>query len=197
MDLHQYILRGRVIHQMTDDEFYQFCIDNPELRLERNEHQEIIIMSPTATTSGYFNSEVSRQLANWNKQTRLGKTFDSSTGFLLSDGSVRSPDAAWVSDQQWSKLTAEQKKKFAPLCPEFVIEVKSESDNLSDLQKKMQIWISNGCLLAFLIDPELKQSFIYAKNAAVEQVKGFDKQLSGGTVLPEFELDLSELEDIY
>ncbi|WPP50375.1 Uma2 family endonuclease [Catalinimonas niigatensis] len=196
MDLHQYVLRGKVIHQMTDDEFYQFCTDNPELRLERNEHQEIIIMSPTGTTSGFNSSECFGQLYLWNKQTKLGKTFDSSTGFLLPDGSVRSPDAAWVSNTQWKQLTAEQKKKFAPLCPVFVIEVKSESDNLTDLQKKMQMWISNGCLLAFLIDPELKQSFIYAKNTAVEQIRGFDKQLSGGTVLPGFELDLSELEEV-
>ncbi|MEK6480582.1 Uma2 family endonuclease [Catalinimonas sp. 4WD22] len=196
MDLHQYVLRGKVIHQMSDDEFFQFCVDNPELRIERNEQQEIIIMSPTGTISGFNSSECFGQLYLWNKQSKLGKTFDSSTGFLLPDGSVRSPDAAWVSNQQWSQLTAEQKKKFAPLCPEFVIEVKSDSDNLGDLQKKMQMWISNGCQLAFLIDPEVKQSFVYDKDGTVQQLKGFDKQLSGNAVLPDFLLELTELEDV-
>lgn len=196
MDLHQYVLRGKVIHQMSDDEFFQFCVDNPELRIERNEQQEIIIMSPTGTTSGFNSSECFGQLYLWNKQSKLGKTFDSSTGFLLPDGSVRSPDAAWVSNQQWSQLTAEQKKKFAPLCPAFVIEVKSDSDNLGDLQQKMQMWITNGCQLAFLIDPEAKQSFIYENDGTVQQLKGFDKQLSGNTVLPGFLLELTELEDV-
>ncbi len=196
MELHQYVLKGKVIHQMTDDEFYQFCVDNTELNIERNQQQEIIIMSPTGTISGFNSSECFGQLYLWNKQSKLGKTFDSSTGFLLPDTSVRSPDAAWVSNAQWNQLTDEQKKKFAPLCPEFIIEVKSDTDKLGELQKKMQMWLSNGCRLAFLIDPEAKQSFVYQQQAEVKRMQGFDKLLSGGAVLPGFQLDLSELEEI-
>lgn len=190
---HYHVLRGRHIHKMTDEEFYRFCLDNPDLRIERNEQQEIIIMSPTGSLSGHLNAEILRQLANWSVKNGLGKVFDSSTGFKLPDGSSRSPDASWVSNQAWKKLTKEEKRKFAPVCPEFVIELKSDTDDLADLKKKMRMWLHNGCQLAWLIDPDSQQSYLYRPSREPEAVVGFDQNLSGETVLPGFILDLSLL----
>ncbi len=158
---HYFVLRGRQIRQMTDKEFYRFCQDNCDLRIERNEYQEIIIMSPTSSLSGYLNTEILRQLANWNIEHKLGKTSDSSTGFKLPDGSNRSPNAAWVSNEVWNQLSEAEKRKFAPLCPEFVIELKSDTDDIADLKKKMQMWLINGCRLACLIDPHEEKAHVY------------------------------------
>ncbi len=192
---HYLVLRGRQMHQMTDEEFYHFCQDNRDLRIERNEHQEIIIMSPTGSLSGYLNNIISSQLYLWNQTAKLGRTFDSSTGFKLPDGSNRSPDAAWVSNEAWNRLTEAEKRKFAPLCPEFVIELKSDTDDIADLKKKMQMWLSNGCRLAWLIDPDEEKAYVYRPDRAVESVEGFDQTLSGEDILPGFSLDLSLLND--
>lgn len=192
---HYLVLRGRQMHQMTDEEFYRFCQDNRDLRIERNEHREIIIMSPTGSLSGYLNAEILRQLANWNIEHKLGKTFDSSTGFKLPDGSNRSPDAAWVSNEAWNQLSEAEKRKFAPLCPEFVVELKSDTDDIADLKKKMQMWLINGCQLAWLIDPDEEKAYVYRPDRAVELVEGFDQTLSGEDVLPKFSLHLSLLTD--
>ena len=183
------------MHQMTDEEFYHFCQDNRDLRIERNEHQEIIIMSPTGSLSGYLNNIIASQLYLWNQTAKLGRTFDSSTGFKLPDGSNRSPDAVWVSNEAWNRLTEAEKRKFAPLCPEFVIELKSDTDDIADLKKKMQMWLSNGCRLAWLIDPDEEKAYVYRPDRAVESVEGFDQTLSGEDILPGFSLDLSLLND--
>ncbi|MEM9833729.1 MAG: Uma2 family endonuclease [Bacteroidota bacterium] len=190
---HYLVLRGRQMYQMTDEEFYRFCQDNRDLRIERNEHQEIIIMSPTGSLSGYLNNIISSQLYLWNQTAKLGKTFDSSTGFKLPDGSNRSPDAAWVSNKAWDQLSETEKRKFAPLCPEFVIELKSDTDDIEDLKKKMQMWLTNGCRLAWLIDPDEEKAYVYRPDRAVELAEGFDRTLSGEDVLPDFSLDLSLL----
>lgn len=192
---HYHVLRGRQVHQMTDEEFYEFCLDNRDLRIERNEHQEIIIMSPTGSLSGKRNAEILRQLANWNVQHKLGKTFDSSTGFKLPDGSNRAPDAAWVSNATWDALSDEEKRKFAPLCPEFVIERKSDTDDLEDLKEKMHMWLRNGCQLAWLIDPDEQQAYLYHPNTTTETISGFGQTLSGENILPGFSLDLSLLNE--
>ncbi len=187
------IIKGTYLDRMTDDEFFQFCQENQDLRIERNENLEIIFMTPTGSISGYYNNEVSRQLANWNVEKKLGKTFDSSTGFTLSDRSVRSPDASWLSNHQWQQLSQNQKEKFAPVCPEFVIELRSSSDEIEDLQEKMNMWIHNGCQLGWLIDFQEQATYIYRADGTAEKVTGFDRKLSGEDILPGFELDLSEL----
>jgi len=184
-------LRG--LERMTEDEFFHFCRQNPDLRVERSCKGEIIIMSPTGSRTGMRNSEINRQLANWNMEHRLGYVFDSSTGYKLPSGSERSPDASWVSRQKWEALSAEEQDKFAPVCPEFVIELKSPSDLLQTLQDKMEVWMSNGCQLAWLIHPERETVFIYRADGSRDELHGFDRRVSGEDVLPGFELDLSAL----
>ena len=180
---------------MSADEFFRFCHDNQPLRIERDHKKQIIIMSPTGSESGLINNEISRQLANWNKQIKLGRTFDSSTGFTLPDGSVRSPDASWVSSSKWEKLEASDREKFAPVCPDFVIELKSKHDAISYLKSKMvDVWIKNGVQLAWLIDPEEKVVYVYREDSTEEQLNGFQQKVSGKNVLQGFELDLTELE---
>jgi Uma2 family endonuclease len=124
----------------------------------------------------------------------LGIGFDSSGGFTLPDRSMRSPDIAWIRKAKWEALSLNQQKKFAPVCPDFVIELRSESDSLNQIKKKMQKWIANGCTFAWLIDPVEKKSYIYKPNDPVREVIGFDKKLSGENLLPGFELDLKRLE---
>ena len=130
------VLKGKLTGRFSDAGFFQFCKENKDLRIERNSNLEIIIMLPTGSKTGLVNNEISRQLANWNFKCRTGKTFDSSAGFTLPDHSVLSPDSSWVSNEKWEQLSEGQKSRFAPICPDFVIEIKSEHDALDDLQKK-------------------------------------------------------------
>ncbi|MCB9230797.1 MAG: Uma2 family endonuclease [Bacteroidia bacterium] len=189
----QIIVKGKALQSLSEDEFFNFCQENRTLRIERNAEGEIIIMSPTGSETGRMEMEISGQLWNWNNIHQLGETFGPATGFLLPDSSVSSPDAAWVNADAWNALPASSKNKFAPLCPDFMIEIKSASDHLPTLEAKMQKWIQNGAQLAWLIDPELQQTWIYRANGEVELVEGFDQKISGETVLPGFELDLSRL----
>jgi Uma2 family endonuclease len=185
------VLKDRVTKKMTDEEFLWFCLENKDLRIERNSNLEVLIMSPVTSLSGFWNMEVSRQLANWAVEQKEGYAFDSSTGFTLPDRSVLSPDASWVSKNKWQSLSAEDQNKFAPICPEFVIEIKSKSDSLEGLQTKMKNWIVNGVQLAWLIDPSQKKSFVYRSNGEVEEIEGFDKKLKGEGFLEGFVLDLN------
>jgi len=186
------ILKDTVTGRLTDDEFYRFCMDNRDLKIERNNKLEIIIMSPTNSFSGKINTEILRQLSNWNFETKKGEVFDSSSGFLLPDRSVFSPDAAWVSKAKWEALTEEQKNSFAPVCPEFVIEVRSKSDRLEDVQNKMAKWISNGVVAGWIIDPLDQKVYLYAASGQFA-VSDFQEKLSNQELLPGFALDLSLL----
>lgn len=179
---------------MTDEEFFNFCQQNPDLRMERDHNKQIYIMAPTGYYTGGLNSGIFGELYIWNRKSNMGKVFDSSTGFTLPDKSVFSPDAAWVSNDKDIMLTQEQKKKFAPVCPDFIIELKSPSDTLKKLKTKMLKWIENGAQLAWLIDPESKKVFIYREDGSVAIVQGFTNKLSGENVLPGFELDLQILQ---
>ncbi len=190
--LDKIILKGKEV-QMSDDEFFAFCQANPELNIERNAEREIIIMTPTGSLSGRFNASISAQLYQWNENHSSGVVFDSSTGFTLPDQSVKSPDASWVSLEKWSRLTTEQQEKFAPVCPEFVVELKSKNDRLDDLQAKMESWLQNGTQMGWLIVPDEETVFIYQGNKPVKQHKGFQEKLSADPVLPGFLLDLSKL----
>ena len=190
--LDKIILKGEQV-QMTDDEFFSFCQANAGLNIERNAQREIIIMSPTGSLSGNLSSKINAQLFNWNEQTGYGLVFDSSTGFTLPDGSVLSPDASWLSLEKWRALSEDEKKRFAPVCPEFVVELRSDSDRLSDLQQKMESWLQNGAQLAWLIVPEDEIVFIYQSEKEVQEHSGFDAALPAGDILPGFALQLTKL----
>ncbi|MBC6608016.1 Uma2 family endonuclease [Hymenobacter sp. BT188] len=188
------LLGGSYLERMSDDEFFDFCQQHPDLRIERTANHEIIIMSPTGSLSSQRNAEINFQLSLWNRERRLGRVFDSNGGFRLPDGSMRAPDAAWLANARWNALTLEQQKKFAPLCPEFVLELASETDSVTDLQAKMLDWLSNGAQLAWLIVPETETAYIYRPGQPEpEVVQGFDNELSGEAVLPGFRLRLAEL----
>jgi len=181
-------------YPMTDDELFAFCVANKELRIERDENGQLIIMSPAGGTTGNRNFQLTGIFAIWvEKNQNLGYGFDSATGFRLKDKSMRSPDVSWVRKEKWEKLTQDEKEKFAPVCPDFVIELRSPSDSLSQLKSKMEMWISNGCQLAWLIDPIEQITYIYKPSLPVEEIKGFDNRISGGELLLGFELDLSRL----
>ena len=177
---------------MSEDEFFDFCQLNKELRIERNALGEISIMSPTGLNSGGRELELNRQLGNWARENGGGIAYGSSTGFTLSNGAVRSPDAAWVSHARLKKMTASQLDKFAPVCPEFVIELKSQSDRIAELKAKMQEYVDNGALLGLLIIAEKKLVYKYMPKKPVQELRNKQK-ISCDPVLPGFELVVKEI----
>ena len=176
--------------ELTDEQFEQICRANRDLRFERTAQGELIVMSPTGGETGNWNSSLTGQLWFWNQQTKLGKGFDSSTGFKLPNGATRSPDVAWVQQDRWNALTPEQKKKFIPLCPDFVIELRP-TDDLEDARAKMREYLENGASLGWLINPQDQQVEIYRPGQPIE-ILDRSNILSGETVLPGFTLDLRE-----
>jgi Uma2 family endonuclease len=177
---------------LTDDQFYEFCQLNRDFRIERNAVGELVIMPPTGseTDERYFN--LVGQLWVWTKQDGTGVGFGSSGGFTLPNGAVRSPDAAWIKRDRWEAIPVELRKKFAPICPEFVIELRSESDRLQVLQDKMQEYIDNGTQLGWLIDRKQRQVFLYRPNTTVKVLDN-PKILCGEPLLSGFVLDLSQV----
>ena len=187
-------LKSSVLEQLSDDEFMTFSSENRDLRIERTADGQILIDMPTYSKTGEINSEVNRQLANWNKKTKLGRVFDSSSGFALTNTAMRAADAAWISHQNWNALAEADKNKFARICPDFVIEIKSETDYLPNVKEKIQHdWMDTGCQLAWLIDPETETVFVYRADGTISKITGFDQNLSGENVLPGFELEMAEL----
>jgi Uma2 family endonuclease len=180
--------------RMTEEEFFLFCQQNKELRIERTANKEIIIMSPAGFNSGAINSILNNKLSQWNGLLQSGVTLDSSVGFILPNGAMRSPDVSWILKERLIKFTPEEKKRFLKTCPDFVIELKSPSDQLKQLQDKMGEWVSNGCRLAWLINPEDETVAIYRKDGSKGMVSGFDNELDGEDVLPGFKLQLSALD---
>lgn len=177
---------------LTDDQFYELCQLNGDFRIERNAVRELVIMSLTDAETSQRNFEIIGQLGIWTKQNVTGVGFGSSGGFTLPNGAVRSPDAAWIKRDRWEAIPPELRKKFAPICPEFVIELRSESDRLQVLQDKMQEYIDNGTQLGWLIDRKQHRVFIYRPNIAVEQLDN-PKTLYGESLLLGFVLDLSQV----
>ncbi|MUG97885.1 Uma2 family endonuclease [Scytonema sp. UIC 10036] len=177
---------------LTDEQFFQLCQNNRDLRFERTANGELIIMPPTGGETSDRNADLTYQLRGWNRQSNLGKSFDSSGGFKLPNGADRSPDASWIKIERWAALTVEEREKFLPLCPDFVVELRSPSDSLEKLQAKMQEYIDNGARLGWLIDPKRKVVEIYRPNQKVE-VRPSPTTLSGEDVLPGFVLDLSPI----
>lgn len=185
-------LNFKTIFDLTDEAFYELCRSNPDVKFERTATGELIVMSPTGGESGHRNADITIDLGLWNRQSQLGVTFDSSTCFKLPNGAERSPDAAWVRGDRWAALTPEQRQKFPPLAPDFVVELRSASDDLNPLQAKMQEYIENGVQLGWLINPQDQQVEIYRAGQPVEILQS-PQSLSGEPVLPGFTLDLSRI----
>ncbi len=190
--LSRFVLQFRPFVQMNDEQFFDFCQANRDVRIERSKDGEIIIMPPTGANTGERNSEINFQLKLWAKKNKRGKVYDSSTGFILPNAATVSPDASWILKERLEKFTAKQREKFLPLCPDFVVELRSASDSLKDSQEKMREYIENGARLGWLIDPKNKRVHIYRANGEIEVLENPTK-VSGEDVLANFELDLTEI----
>jgi len=186
------LLHTRPFFEMNDDLFFDFCQTNREWRIERNAQGEVLIMPPTGGATGNQNAVLNAFLTIWTLQDGTGVSFDSSTGFDLPNGAVRSPDAAWVRRSLLAGLTPEQKKRFLPLCPDFVVELRSPSDHFVTLQDKMQEYINNGTLLGWLLDTPNRRIYIYRPGKAVEYLDN-PAIISGEPELPGFELELTKI----
>ena len=180
-----------VLH-LTEDAFFEFCQINRDLRIERNAFGELIIMPPTGGKTGERNAEITMQLGVWAKRDGTGTLFESSCGFQLPNDSVRSPDASWVRQSRLNALSPEQREKFLPLCPDFVIELRSPTDSPLALQEKMQEYTDNGTQLGWLIDPAQRRIYVYRPQASVQTLDN-PETLSGDPVLAGFTLDLREI----
>jgi Uma2 family endonuclease len=180
--------------ELSDEQFYQLCQINEDWKLEQTAKGELIIMPPVGAISGNRESEFNADVVIWNRQTKLGKVFSSSTVFTLPNGGKRSPDVAWIANERWESLTIQEKEKFAKICPDFVIELRSRTDSLSQLQEKMQEYLNSGLRLGWLIDPQNQQVEIYRQNQSVE-ILSLPTSLSGENVLPGFILELPIFKD--
>lgn len=178
--------------RLTAAQFEQLCRDNRDLRLELTSKGELIVMPPTGSKTGQRNFSLTSQLGSWVLKNGTGVGFDSSTGFTLSDGAIVSPDGSWIRRERWDALTEEEQEGFASICPDFVIELRSPSDSLSRLQNKMQEYVKNGALLAWLIDPLKRQVYIYRPDHDME-VLDDSETVSGEPILSGFMLNLHEL----
>lgn len=185
------------INVFSDDELYVFCMANPELRIERDEEGHILIMPPTGLESSFTNGELFGEVRNWNRETKAGRVSESNGGYTLPDNSMRAPDVGWVSKERLMQLVPDELKKFAHVCPDFVIEVPqrrtvSESDSLTELQKKMEKWLANGVRLGWLVDPQSQTTTIYRPGQAPE-TKLFTDTLSGEDVLRGFTMNVADV----
>ena len=177
---------------LTEDQFFELCQINSDLRLERNAKGDIIVMPPTGGETGNRNTSITGQLYYWTKRDGTGAAFDSSAGFKLPNGADRSPDAAWVSHERLGQLTPEQKRKFIPLCPDFVVELLSRTDSLATTQAKMIEYLDNGARLGWLINADAKRVYVYRPGAPVEDLKDVT-QVSADPELSGFTLDLQDI----
>jgi Uma2 family endonuclease len=190
--MNTYTLNLDAAIELTDEQFYKLCRNNPDLKFERNAQGELIIMPPTGGETGRRNTNLIIDVGNWNRQTQLGQAFDSSTCFKLSNGADRSPDVSWIRQDRWDALTLEQKEKFPPICPDFVIELMSPSDTLKTVQAKMQEYIDNGLKLGWLLNRKDEQAEIYRPQQDVETLQS-PTSLSGEATLPGFVIDLGSI----
>ncbi|TDE12765.1 Uma2 family endonuclease [Dyadobacter psychrotolerans] len=180
---------------MSEDEFFRFCLMNDMLDFERDSNGNIIFMSPTGSFTGSFNSDILIELGMWLHSQKIpGKLFDSSAGFTLPNGAVRSPDIFWIAREKWDVLSAEDKERFAPVCPDFIVKIRSKSDDLKYLKKKMDEYMDNGCQLGWLIDRFEEKVYVYSEGNEISEYAGLDMQLSGEPLFPGFLLDLSAIE---
>lgn len=178
--------------QLTEEQFMELCRENPELRLELTANTELVIMPPVGSEGGWRSGEVFLALGNWTKMDGSGIAFDSSTGFTLPNSAIRSPDASWMKRERWEALRKPDRAKFAPICPDFVAEVRSETDRFSDLLEKMDEYLANGARLGWLIDPFEKRAYLYRPDQPVEILED-PAELRGDPILPGFVFPIREL----
>lgn len=180
------------VGKVSDEQYLEFCEHNPDLRVERTAKGDLIIMSPTGGKSGRQNFYLTTHFGLWAEKDGTGKGFDSSTEFSLPNGAKRMPDVSWVRNERWNALSDRQKEQFPPLCPDFVIELKSPTDRLKNLQEKMEEYLANGAQLGWLIDPFEKKIHVYRPGAGVEVLED-PKEISGEPLLKGFTLDVQAL----
>ena len=177
---------------MNDDEFYEFCRRHKDLRIEMEKDGEIIIMPPPGSETGIKNFKLTGMFWVWVERDGSGEGFDSSTGFILPNGAKRSPDLSWMTREKWNSIPPEKRKKFAPVSPDFVVELRSETDNLAKLQDKMREYIENGARLGWLIDATTRKVYVYRPEQEFEMLEN-PAEISGEPVLPGFVLNLQEI----
>jgi Uma2 family endonuclease len=185
---------GPSLNLMDDEEFFDFCQRNRDWRIERTKEGDIIVMPPAGSKTGKRNFELTVSFGVWAKQDGTGIGFDSSTGFKLPNGAMRSPDLAWVRKERWEALTEKEQTKFAPLCPDFVVELRSATDSIQRLQEKMEEYMENGAELGWLIDPAERKVYIYRKSSPPE-ILDDPQEVSGETALHGFKLEMRNLWD--
>ncbi len=178
--------------KLTEEQFELLCQENRDLRFELTAQQELVIMPPAGSETGWRNGRLTYRLTAWSDVNGTGLTFDSSAGFTLRNGAIRSPDASWIHRDRWTTLTQQQREKFAPLCPDFVVELRSRTDRLADLQEKMQEYLDNGARLGWLLNPIDTRVYIYRPGQPIEMLEN-PNTLSGDPVLPGFVLPVREL----
>lgn len=180
------------IGKFSDEELITLCLANPDLNIERDEKGQILInMSPTYALTSSFNSSLIFEIFSWNKKNKAGKVFDSNSAFFLPDSSMKGPDVAWVAIGRWDNLSMAEKKSIPKLVPDFIIELQSENDNISELKNKMGKWMENGVKLAWLVSPQSQETMVYFDNT-IENVP-FKNKLDGKNVLVDLELIMSEI----
>ncbi|HJR07693.1 MAG TPA: Uma2 family endonuclease [Pyrinomonadaceae bacterium] len=177
---------------LTDEKFLELCLDNPNLRLEMTAKGELIVIGPASSETGRRNAGLTFRLCQWAEQDGTGICFDSSACFTFPNGAKLSPDASWVRRDRYEALTEDERERFAPLCPDFVIELRSKTDRLSRLQSKMSEYIANGARLGWLIDPAARRVYVYRPDHETETLDAPD-EIAGDPVLPNFRLQLREI----
>lgn len=181
----------KTVDGFTEEMFFDLCQANSELRMERDQYGDIIIMPLASLETGAYNADLSGRFSQWNRAHKLGYAFDSSTGFTLANGAVRSPDLSWMTNKRWHQLPQSEKDIFAHICPDFVVEIRSETDRLNTIKAKMVEYRDNGCRLGWLIDRPDQAVHIYRADGSIEKKKGEPVMLYGENVLPGLELELS------
>ncbi|MBZ5726898.1 MAG: Uma2 family endonuclease [Acidobacteriia bacterium] len=177
---------------MDDEEFFEFCARNRKLRIERDANGEIIIAPPAGAETGYRNSDIIAQLTTWSKQDGRGRVFHSNTEYFLPSGAARAPDASWIAKSRLEQFSKDEKRRFLPLCPEFVIELISPTDRLARAKAKMREWIENGAALGWLIDPDRQTVHVYRPGRGPEELADIDR-ISGEGPVDGFRLELADI----
>jgi len=185
-------IRIQAERPMNDDEFADFCAQNPDLRIEREANGDLIIMPPSGAETGFRNSDLTSQLTIWAKKDGRGRAFDSNTEYILPDGAALSPDVSWVLKERLDQFSKEQKRRFLPLCPDFVVELTSPADRLLRVKAKMQQWIDNGAQLGWLIDADHRTVYIYRRAQKPEELVEVGHVVGEGPV-EGFRLELNEI----
>jgi len=185
---------GSFLKKMSDEEFFEFCQRNRDWRIERTKEGDLIIMSSAGSETGGYNFNLATEFGSWVKRDGTGKGFDSSTGFILPNGAERAPDLSWILLERWNAVPKAKRKKFAPICPDFVVEIRLESDSLKKLKAKMEEYIENGASLGWLIDPTRKRVYVYRPNTEVKTLDN-PREVSGEPLLKGFVLKMKEIWD--